>query len=356
MIPPFFPFIVAGEKALFHAFVLQKNAVPFIFVRFGVFLFKLPALGGKVDFNRGALAVRRFDCDFVAELCENLFGQIQTDAGGFFVSSAVVAGETALKNARQILRRDAHAVVAHKERVPLAENRDPTARRVFDGVGEDLLDAKTEPFFISQHPGIGRDEIERDFAADKERRVFAHCLPHNVHQYALTQNIVGGVAAHAQVGEHHFHILLDAENLREQFAARFGFFICKNQPCGGDRRFDLVHPHGVVVDDLPLLLFRLGDSLLPLGADRPHKRWVIGFNQTARFGQLVAGEDDCAEQVGKETVTPVKMQKIRHGRGDAAGRAETGCVQHGLDRQMIQRKNRREQNAEYAEQRDQFEL
>ena len=75
------------------------------------------------------------------------FALVQPDPGGFFIVAAVAAGESFFKYARQILTADADAVVGNHQAAAVFENPDAAAgMRVFQRVGQKLLDHEREPF------------------------------------------------------------------------------------------------------------------------------------------------------------------------------------------------------------------
>ena len=95
--------------------------------------------------------------------------QIQSDAAGFFVRSAVASGKALFKNAWQIFCGNADAGVPDAERFRrFQENGDRAAGGcVFQRIGQHLFQYKQQPFFVCQHLAVQRLVFQTNLPVDE---------------------------------------------------------------------------------------------------------------------------------------------------------------------------------------------
>lgn len=92
----------------------------------------------------------------MAQFGQNAAAQVEPDAGGFPLFTAVVAGEPLFKDPGQILCPDADAVVGDDQSFLFCVDVDGALfRRVLQGVGQKLTDGKGEPLLIGKYGAVG---------------------------------------------------------------------------------------------------------------------------------------------------------------------------------------------------------
>ena len=144
--------------------------------------------------------------------------QIQSDAAGFFVRSAVASGKALFKNAWQIFCGNADAGVPDAERFRrFQENGDRAAGGcVFQRIGQHLFQYKQQPFFVCQHLAVQRLVFQTNLPVDELGGKTAHRLPDNIVQVVFGEEIVREVGIQTEIAQHHFHILFDALQVIQQ--------------------------------------------------------------------------------------------------------------------------------------------
>ena len=93
---------------------------------------------------------------------------------------------------------------------------------------------------------------------------------------------------------------------------------------GGDGRFDLVRPDGVILHQLLIALLAARQLCAAVGIERAHERLILRLERTVRLGQLLGAERDLllqppqqAQAHGKAPVIdrkPDQQQKQTHER------------------------------------------
>ena len=166
--------------------------------------------------------------------------------------------------------------------------------------------------------------VQLDFALDKLARKAPYRGTDDIVQRAGTDDIIAAVAAQAQIGKRHLHILLHAPHLARQAAGQRGILVLQRQANGCDGRFDLMRPHGVVFCHVVIARVHIAFQLLPVRVQRKQQRLIgLLLADGARFAQ--------------------RKQQYDPARRRAQGRG----VQNGPQRQAVQRKgNRKDQAAE----------
>ena len=200
----------------------------------------------------------------MAQPVADLPAEVEANAGGPLVRAAVAAGIAVLKHPGQVLRRNTDAIVLNDQSISLGKNPHCAAPGVLHRVGEHLLHHKAQPLLIGEDPEREGLQVQGHPAVDKELGVFAHRLPHDLLQRYLPDEIVRGVAAQAEILQHHLHILLDLEQLRRQLPAPLRVVPLEQQVHGGDGGLDLVGPEGIVLHHLPPPFIPLGHQGLPV--------------------------------------------------------------------------------------------
>ena len=79
---------------------------------------------------------------------------------------------------------------------------------------------------------------------------FAHRLFQDGVQIIRTDHIVGGIGIQPQEHQHHFDILLDAEQILRRAPGCVRILVLQRQAHGRDGRFDLMRPDGVVFEHI----------------------------------------------------------------------------------------------------------
>ena len=96
----------------------------------------------------------------VAEPVADLAAEIQPNPGRVLVQPSVCAGESALKDPRQIFLCNADAGVRYRKRRFRAAYRNRTAGWcVFNGVGKELLCDEREPLFTTRHGALSYSKV-----------------------------------------------------------------------------------------------------------------------------------------------------------------------------------------------------
>ena len=127
--------------------------------------------------------------------------EIESETGRLFICASVVAGEALLEDAGQILRCDADAGIADAENA-VVHDRDcngTACRRVFDAVGEYLLDNEEQPFLICQNRDVCGGIDQTKFPSDELRRILADRLANDRVEVIFGKDIIGGAASQAQI-------------------------------------------------------------------------------------------------------------------------------------------------------------
>lgn len=125
----------------------------------------------------------------------HLTAEVQPDPRGLLVRPAVVSGEALFKHPGLVLLPDADAVVGDDHRGAVSVDADGSAcRGVFQGVGEDLLHHEQQPLLVRQHGLSGLLKIQGNLFQNEHLGELPHCLPQNVIQRILPQDVVRGVA------------------------------------------------------------------------------------------------------------------------------------------------------------------
>ncbi|MPM37513.1 hypothetical protein SDC9_84131 [bioreactor metagenome] len=111
-------------------------------------------------------------------------------------------------------------------------------------------------------------EAERDFLEDEKPRVFPQAAANQFVQLAAPQDVVRRLAAQAQIGKRHLHILPDFEQLRCERRTLVVLRGLKQQIHRCDRRLDLVGPERIVVLHVLSGVFDLRLDAAPVRAER----------------------------------------------------------------------------------------
>ena len=115
------------------------------------------------DINARAVPIR-FNHYCVTQPPADHFAEVQADAARVpsLLASSGHSRVSRLKDAREILGRDADSRVAHAESVRRGhEDADFPLARVFESVRKHLTDDEAEPFAVGQDSLSGRREVER---------------------------------------------------------------------------------------------------------------------------------------------------------------------------------------------------
>ena len=127
--------------------------------------------------------------------------------------------------------------------------------RVFQRVGQKLLDHEREPFFIRQHGHARGLKREGDLFENEQFGIFACAGANDFVQGTAAEQIVGVIVAQVQIGQNHSHVLLDFEQLRRQFPAALAVFCLQQKLHSGDGRFNLMNPKGKVIRQIMVAVF-----------------------------------------------------------------------------------------------------
>ena len=129
--------------------------------------------------------------------------------------------------------------------------------------------------------------VQLDFALDKLARKAPYRGTDDIVQRAGTDDIIAAVAAQAQIGKRHLHILLHAPHLARQAAGQRGILVLQRQANGCDGRFDLMRPHGVVFCHVVIARVHIAFQLLPVRVQRKQQRLIGLLLRALRGGQLI---------------------------------------------------------------------
>ncbi len=113
-----------------------------------------------MDPHLGPFARSRSDTELVSQVLAGFMGEVEAHAGRPGVHSPVGAGVKGLKDAGQVLRGDADAIVGHREDqlvlAPLKADAHPPfpvrPAGVLHRVGDDLLEDELQPLGIAFDP------------------------------------------------------------------------------------------------------------------------------------------------------------------------------------------------------------
>ena len=108
----------------------------------------------------------------------------------------------------------------------------------------------------------------------------------------LIVQVIRQTVGEHQIAEHHLHILLHALHLLEQGALLVRVRVLQQQAHGGDGRFDLVRPDGVILHQLLIALLAARQLCAAVGIERAHERLILRLERTVRLGQLLGAERD----------------------------------------------------------------
>ena len=267
---------------------------------------------------------------------EHLPAEIQPQARGPLVLPAIASGKALFKNPGQILRRNADSRILNDQRLSrLLPDGNLPLRGVLQGIGENLLHHKAQPLFIGEDLTGEGLHFQLNFLADKQGRIFAHSLTDNPLQGVLLNNKIIGGAPQSEIGQHHFHILLHPEQLRQGVPAPLGFLALQQQTQGGNGRFDLMGPKGVVFQHGPFFLVRGGLHPLLFAEHRPEGVIVIRLNKVPGLGQLLQGIADIGPEGFQLFVAAVKEPEINHSGNQPHHSPQQEHIPQGLPLQMI---------------------
>lgn len=310
-------------------------------------LFSLQRVLVQVNTHDRAAVGRGRGRDAVPETRADTPAEVKPQPARFFIGPAVVAGVALFKNAGEILGGDADAGVGNAKRPGLLQiDADAALAGVFERIGEKLLQHKAKPFFVCDHLQVHRCVIQPELPADEFSRKFSDGRADDAVELLLPDDVIGGGGVQPQKGQHHLHILLDAEQVGVQPAGERGILVLQGQAHGGNRRFDLVYPYRVVVHHVivaavhgglqrRLFLLQVPDDGLIIGVLQP-----VGVGKAGhRFGGELCKPDE-------RTVPPADAPEVIERKAQQEQRAEQRGVEHGPHRQVIEQKRNAENDAE----------
>ena len=208
----------------------------------------------------------------MAKIPADAAAEIEPDAARALVRAPLQAGVAALKDARQILRRNADAGITDAERFRLFNVHGNAAlRRILQSVREHLLNDEREPLFVREDAHVRGRIVERQAARDELPGETPERRTDDIIELRFAEYIVRPLALQPEVREHHFHILLDASEIGKKAAGGVAVLALEPETHGGDGRFDLVRPDGVILHQVLIALLAARQLCAAVGIERERR-------------------------------------------------------------------------------------
>ena len=304
--------------------------------------------GGGVNADFGAFAGGGLGAEGMAEVFADAAAQVQADAAGALIRAAVMAGEAFFEDARQVLRGDADAAIPHDDGFRrFHADHHAALRRIFQRVGENLLDDEGEPFFVRER-GFARRFIQQtDFAVDEFSGEFARGLPQNGVESAFADHVIRRAAVEPLIGHRHGDVLLHAEKIGRQSARKRRILALQAQAHCGDGRFNLMRPGGVVIGHIGLAGGCGVFLRAQLFAQRADDRLIIRLGERRGGGKALRERfGGHAGQARERFVLCARAEVIDSQPHRADSGAQRRRIRRRSDRQLIQRERRAEKRRE----------
>ena len=249
-----------------------------------------------------------------AHLAGKLAHQVEAHASGAGVAAAVGAGEAAVKHTSQVLGRDAHAVVLHKEqRLPGIHARlpargpdaQPSRLRilppVLGGIAHELPQHELHPLGVRAHREAKLAQLGRHVRVDERPRVSPQRRAYHVCKHDLADLEVAVKRRGPRIVERLLDVALDAAELCVHGVGHRPGVVRRHQAPGGYGRLDLVDP-GLHVVAIVALLGTHDGHLVGHG--------LGGTAQRVQEGRLLQG-CGLAGELGGQVGHPMLGQAIR---------------------------------------------
>lgn len=110
----------------------------------------------KPDPDDGSIFQGRIGCDRMSQIAADPAAQVEADPACLFIAPSIISGISLFENTGNILRRDPDPRIPDTQnravflcvRLIFHLDRDPPGFRVFQRIGDHLLQNELEPFFV----------------------------------------------------------------------------------------------------------------------------------------------------------------------------------------------------------------
>ena len=225
--------------------------------------------------------------------------------------------------------------------------------RIFQRIRHYLFDDKRDPFFVADRESLRAAVLKRNSLFDKQAAVFSDRFAYRAVKRKALHHEIRHMALASHVGKHHSDIFLDVEKLffklRSVSVSRL-----QKQSHRRYRRFDLMHPHGVIIRSLAdrALLFGFSGALLL--KDRGYDAVKILLRQIPRRRKHRYVRIDGQKDSRQAAVTAHKQYEIENGGHPKYRTRKRKGVQHGLGRKVVKRKRERRKCKRRQEKKQNF--
>ena len=148
----------------------------------------------------------------MSHLIHDLFAKIQSNPGRLLICSSIISGKPFFKYSRKIFCLNTDSIILDHQTLPSSfffqTDSDLAAILcVFQSIRQNLFCHKLQPFFICKNYSFHRPVIQTDLLKNKHLRIFPDRLFQNLIQRYLLKLQIPGHIFHAEIRQHHLHIL-----------------------------------------------------------------------------------------------------------------------------------------------------